>query len=421
MKQLSATTAATCATPISLASLPAIRQIAREGAVKSSSRSLLAWGAINLAAWLIFGGQNGDFLSNLSDSDPNIHILMYGGLFIGAAMLFFGLVGAASGLSLTILLDGLSLFGVGLWNVGQDFFAMSALQPYGYTIEKPGVFWIILGMCQIMWGCREIKRFTRMSAWDTAGVPEAEKETIKGAIAALVQKPEDITAGRVKGSITIRRPLGLDFLSRTDLYSGQIDTENGVFISQRQDDCFALSRKSLTEGSFGQNGTVTLTLDEDQTREISLGALSVLALKKWAGLPIRPTDISYLAAQGKATVGLLAPLLHDANAETRAAAVEALAKADVRESETLIVSALSDPGPGVRASALAALKAVKSKQAVAQSELCLRDPDPRVRKAAAQYLSVASASEVKVSIKEALEAEQDRGVRKELQRALKAA
>ena len=83
------------------------------------------------------GAESREFLGELSDPSGGIYFLLYGGLVLGIAMLSFAALGVLTRFSGTILLDGVSLIAVGLWNLTTDFIAMWALRPYGYTVEQP--------------------------------------------------------------------------------------------------------------------------------------------------------------------------------------------------------------------------------------------------------------------------------------------
>ena len=206
--------------------LPAIKAIAKDGAVKGAIGSLLAWGGINLGAWFLLGTENRNFLSSLPNPSDEINILIYGVAVIGAAMLLFAALGALTRASFTIVLDGLSLIGVGGWNIAYDFFANEVLRPYGYKIETPGTMWIILGVCQLVWGFRQFGHFKKIASWSDSKCDPIEFGQTKQSLSSLSKEAEDLEQGRIKASTTIKGPLGLGVFDKTIQYFGWLSSDH---------------------------------------------------------------------------------------------------------------------------------------------------------------------------------------------------
>lgn len=399
--------------------LPAIRAIACDGAVKASTGSLFIWGAINLGAWIILGAESRDFLAGLSNPSDDIYVLLYGTAVIGAVMLLFGLIGATLRLSLTALLDGVSLLAIGLWNITHDFFAMAALRPYGYTIEKPSTMWIILGICQLVWGFREFAKFGRIVRWGGAHISASDKDTAKQALSSLIKQSEDLASGCIKASMTINGPLGLDILSKTEQYFGQISDETAILVTNSMDNYFSINKKSMFGATWGERGVLTVYCGDDKTRTISLGSLSVFALKSWADVPVTAPDILFLSSEKKATIELLMPFIRAESVELKSAAAEALGTLDNKDSRKMLITYLTDGNSTVRVAAVKSVKALKMIEAEAYVIKLLYDTDKDVRKDAAQSLVDIASSDALPQIEEALSVETEKTIRKELQRAMR--
>lgn len=403
-------------------SLQILRAIAHDGAVKSATNSLFAWGAINLGAWIIFGNESRESLAVLSNPGPAIYFLMYSGAIIGGVMLLFGLLGTTLRSSSTILLNGFSLLGVGIWNIGGDIFTIMTLKPYGYTIEKPNTMWIILGVCQAVWGFRELLRFGSVAAWKDAHVSQIDKDAARKTLTSLIKESENLSNGIVKASMNIPGPLqwtGLDILSRVEQYSAQISNDMVIFVTTRMDDYFSISKSSAQVATWGAIGTLTVQCVDNKTRTISLGPLSVFALKKWADVLGNANDILFLASMNKATIEILMPFINAEDLELKAVAVESLGTIDNIDSRNLLLEHLDNKYPKVRIAAVKGVKTLKIKEAQARVLDFLNDTDKDVRSSAAQCLIDIATSDIASQIESALSKETEKTICKDLERALK--
>ena len=63
-----------------------------------------------------------------------------------------------------IALDGLSIVGVGIWNLFHDHFTAQVLSRYRYTFADSGTLWGAFGPMQIGWGAWRIRGFFGLGA-----------------------------------------------------------------------------------------------------------------------------------------------------------------------------------------------------------------------------------------------------------------
>lgn len=336
--------------------LPAIAEIARQGAALSSAKSLGAWGVINLLAWLTLGWKLREFLNGLSGTsdDPTVLLLNYGVAVIAGFMLFFAAVGALTRVELTVLLDGLTLLVVGLWNIGHDFIALSVLFHHGYSVN-PSVFWIMLGLCQLIWGFRQLSRYGVIVSWPRARLSTGERENARSELVNMLGQPENAERGIIKGTRTIPGPLGFDLLRQITHLSGKLTDDCALFVSRGMDDYLCIERSTASRASYGAMGVITVEAGGRLTT-LSLGAASVLAMKRWAGVAVSADDLKNLGEQGTATMQMLSPYLDSADTDLRAAAVAALGNVAESPPQEVTAKYLEAPEAKVRAAAAEALK-----------------------------------------------------------------
>jgi hypothetical protein len=394
-----------------------IKAIAKDGAVKGAIGSLLAWGGINLGAWFLLGTETRNLLSSLPNPSDELTILIYGGAVIGAAMLLFAAIGALTRAAFTIFLDGLSLIGVGGWNLAHDFLANDALRPYGYKIESPGTMWIILGVCQLVWGFRQFGHFKKIASWSGAICDPIEFGQTKQFLSSLSKEAEDLPKGRIKASTTIKGPLGLGVFDKTIQYFGWLSSDRLYLVSVGMDDCISIEKEAATNAVYGAKGAMSVRTDRGNF-SLSLGALSVMAIKGWCSQIITFRDLQFLAEQKKAAIPILQPYLQSSDVDLREAAVSALASINDSLSKEIASKFLDDPEPTVRATALAACKKMKIPSVQNKVVELLDDSNSKVRSAAAGYLKDFPSLSIKTTLDKSMSSEQDKGTRKVLQQAL---
>lgn len=399
--------------------LSSIMTIAKNGATKGAAGSLAAWGAINLGIWYFLGSENRAILGRLPNPSNELQFLIYGSAFIGLVMLSFAAVAALTKAAFTIIMDGLSLVGVGAWNIFHDFFALSALRPYGYTIEKPSTLWIILGICQLVWGFRQFKHYARVSSWTGAVSNPEETEDVRKYLLSINKGAENYENKRITASTTIKGPLGIGFFDTTISYFGWFAGEHLLLMSKQMNDFLLIERKAASAATYGK-GIMDVMTDKGKL-SLSLGGLSVLTIKEWTGKTITPLDIRYLAEQKKVTITILRPFLHSADSGMREAACTALSSIDDSNSGDVLLRYLDDSDAIVRAAALAACKKMKISSVQDKAIQLLADPSDDVRKIAADYLKYFPTPSTVPLLERYLSSEQSEIVRKGLQQALKSA
>lgn len=275
--------------------LARIQAVAQDGAALAAAKSLAAWGVINVGAWFLLGAENRGFLSRLANPTVSIYLLLYGGLVLGVAMLAFSALGYRTRLPATISVDGLALIGVGIWNIVHDFVAIGALRPYGYTIEKPATVWVVLGLCQLVWGSRQLSRSRRILAWRAPQLTTAEVQQLRGHLQAFVVMAEDPETGIVAASTTEEQPFTGGLVKRTTRYTGRLLEDCALMVASKLDDCFMIDRKAMGNASFFKNGGLRV---QGGPKGLLLEPRSVIEFKKWGGRPVHATDLTRAETAG---------------------------------------------------------------------------------------------------------------------------
>ncbi len=333
----------TIVSPFSLSrsTLPTIAAIARDGVVKSAVKSLSAWGIINIVGWLTLTGKFREQLAKLSGAldNPTAQVLLYGVLLIAGLMLVFAVLGAVTSHQFTILLDGASLCFIGVWNIIHDFLLVSVIAPYGYTIQ-PSVFWILLGICQLIWGYRQFGRYSVVASWPRDRVSSEEKGNVRAALTNLLREPDSVHAGRITGTRTIRGPLGLYPLDRVVRYFGELTDDCALIVSQGMDDFLCIDRDVASSRLDGARKLISVEVGWQEVT-VEFNSLSMLAMKRWSGIAVSADDVRHAVMLGKAQLAqasdssrptghgnvireLLSPYLECENEDVREAAVEGL-------------------------------------------------------------------------------------------------
>jgi hypothetical protein len=231
------------ATSENLTSLPpaeVIKAVVYDVAVSASILSLAIWGVINVGGWFLLGQDSKNLLMRLPDPNAHIFLLAYGAAIIGAIMLCLAALGAIIRPGFIILLDGLSLWLVGLWNVGHDFYAIIVLQAYGHYIKDYSIFFIMLGLWQFAWGSLQFRRFVRLG-WRPKGTDPNTTDKAKQVLRQLVHAPTDPNRGRIECSIS-RRIMGIPL---THHYVALLLPDSVVFLEKALKDCFTASRVDI--------------------------------------------------------------------------------------------------------------------------------------------------------------------------------
>jgi hypothetical protein len=371
---------------ITVGELPRIRAAVWDMAARRASGSLLLWGLLNVGVWLLLGGESRELLRGLLSPSDTRYLLLYGGLILGAAMVASATLGLATRFRGVIFVNGLSLIASGLWNVTSDFIAVSVLQSYSYAIMTPRAIWIVLGVCQIVWGVRQLSAFTRMAAWSVSRLSRKDLGDMRKTLRQLVQVADDPHHGLMAVSVTTKGPLGLDIIPRTLEYKGVLSADMAILVSVGLDDCVTLTRQDTSEAAFSPNGVVAVRAERDPV-VLSVSPLSMFMLKTWCGKPVDAADIQFAAEQRALTVPVIRACLASEDAGVRAASVTALATVPEEGAASLASTCVEDSSPVVQAAALRVCAQLKVIDAGTKAMGLLWHPDPSVRISAASFLS----------------------------------
>jgi hypothetical protein len=291
--------------------LPSIRAIARYSAIQRSIWSLASWGCINIAAWwFIFADDWRTLLGKLGNpGGPGIYFLSYAGLIIGCVMLVFAAIGILSRLRFIIALDGLSLIGIGIWNLisgplEEDWL----LSPHGYHLmDGPEKVWILLGISQILWGISRISSFNRVRKWYCSDANSQELNELRGKLHSFVQLPENAKTCVLKACITTG---WIPFLERKVHYTGRLLDKKIIFISNRLDDCLETKQEAMHTAIFSE---FSVKMDVGgSVKTLRLGSASPEMLQQWRLKALKEAPLTSEAIQrvkNHATLGVAFILL----------------------------------------------------------------------------------------------------------------
>jgi hypothetical protein len=143
--------------------------------ISSAIKTLLLWGGINIIVWFILGlADRTNVLARFPEIKFWLWLVLYGGLVIGVLLLFFGIIGLFIRRPIIVLLDGIGLLLVGVFNIGGDFLAIPALKDYGIVISTATIvdaifkdrnlLWKLLGFLQLWWSLRAFRNFSKIQA-----------------------------------------------------------------------------------------------------------------------------------------------------------------------------------------------------------------------------------------------------------------
>ncbi|MBN1506062.1 MAG: HEAT repeat domain-containing protein [Sedimentisphaerales bacterium] len=389
---------------ITVEELPRIRTVVWNTAAQGASRWLAAWGAINVGAWFLLGSESRELLRGLLSPSDTRYLLLHGGLILGVAMLAFAGVGLAARFRSVIFLNGLTLIAAGLWNVTSDFIAVSALQSYSYAIVTPGAMWILIGICQVVWGVRQLVTFTRMAGWSVPRLSRRDPGDMKKTLRRVVAMADDPQGGLITACVTRKGLLGLDITPRTAEYKGVLSADMAIMVSLGLDDCVALTRQDANEAAFSPNGIVAVQAERDLV-ELSVTPLSMFVLKAWCGKPVDAADVRFAAEQKALTLPMIRTCLASEDPGVRAASVTALATVSEEGAASLAGMCMDDSSPIVQAAALRVCAQLKVAAAGAKAIDLLWHPDPNVRISAASFLSAVPEPRSMVALEEAIACE----------------
>jgi len=256
-----------------------INAIVFDAAIASASGSLLLWGAINLGTWFFFRADNMAMFTRINAPDGTFDLFLYGGGVIGACMLIFGAVGATTKTVITGWLDGLSLLGVGIWNLLHDILLADAIRPYGYKMEQPGTLWLMLGVSQLVWGGKQLHRFSTMGT-KPIGVTSEVKTAASKKLKEMIKLAGDPAAGRLKFSITCRHNFPF-FNETTDHYTMWLMKDRALCLEHDMKRVIQFERVSLKSKNF-QGSVIPLVDTNGCTWRLAFEKTSLAPFAAWA-------------------------------------------------------------------------------------------------------------------------------------------
>jgi len=186
-------------------------------------------------------------------------------------------------------LNGIALIGLGLWNLTNNFLLSDAVQPYGYTVSDPSPIWIILGIAQIVWGGKEIYRFSTLGP-KPAGIARDEKKAARAKLAVTVKAPASPESGRLKFALTTSQgfPFGAQ---KTEHFTMWLLPERAFCLENGFRDYFEIERAPLrgktfnlrTRNAKGKQIVPPIeTADKTgKVRKLPLDSASIEAVNEW--------------------------------------------------------------------------------------------------------------------------------------------
>ena len=260
-----------------------MKAILHETAITHATTSLFVWGVINLGVWLLQRSEFETLLLSLRNPSGEIYILAYGGAFIGGLMLLFSLVGALTKHPIAVFLNGASLVVVGVWNMVYIFLAMDALIPYGYTITHTFLdnMWMMLGLCQLIWGYREIRHFTSLSP--TRGTSELERKQARQTLERFVKTPPTPEDGHLEFSV-MKKTVPLFLPEFGQPYSVQLLPDRAVCIAKNLGDFFVVEKKTTPQWEWKIRNEIRLVDDAGNRRTVQPKEPSLTAFNTWTSV-----------------------------------------------------------------------------------------------------------------------------------------
>ncbi|MDY6913669.1 MAG: HEAT repeat domain-containing protein, partial [Planctomycetota bacterium] len=374
---------------------------------------LLLWGVLALLGGLLFGSVASGHASSDQTVGPLGGVLLYSQIVIGLLMISFAIYCLAVQSPNTILLEAGWLCLSGSVNILLSFFSMVGV---GMRFNCLSIF---AGLIQLAWGIREFRKYKIVSSWapDFKATPPEQRKQVRRHIKAFLKGDEDYFQGRIKAAakessfLVSRRQKG---------YRGQLLEGVAILISKLMDNCFCFERDDAGVATYNNNVMTAIRTDQG-SKKLRLGAISMLAVKSWAGVAVTEKDLWRAVKGKKVSLELLRVFLEDVNPALRITALELLKK--VKKDSNAAVAAterFQDADAAVRAAALNVCNHLRAGELHEKVIPLLRDDDNRVRGAAVAYLARFPSSSAVQDLQVALQTEEDRIVCNQIDKALKA-
>lgn len=400
--------------------LPAIRANVLTRKVWMSVGFLLLWGIVNLLFWLAPTAEGDDFALPAISGDSFLWLVfLYGTGVIGATMILFAAFGAITRHPRTIILAGASVVLVGVWNIIVPLLILAAVHTEAQTVA-PDYASIVIGAIQVIWGVREMHKYSLMSAWlpEIATVTPEQQSRIKQHLKKFVKLNEDYSESRIQAAVSDR-----SFLSRgrREFYRGQLFDSRAIMVSKGLGNCLCIDRDSVAAGRFNDKAMMKVKTDQG-FRQFTLGPLSVLSMKQWAGVAVTEKDIQRLVRSKKATLRIIRPFLEDGDPLLRISALKSLKsiRKDSGAVSAAVAERLSDSDASVRTAALSVCRDIRADSLHSLVMPLLEDNDNRVRSSAAAYITSFPQPGSAQALRLAVQSEHDKSVLNEMNKAIRA-
>jgi hypothetical protein len=192
-------------------------------------------------------------------------------------MLVFGVLGAVTRSSIVGWLDGIALLVVGGWNVVSDFLLADAIRPYGYTIKQPSTIWIYLGIGQLIWGGKQLFRFSNLGA-KPRGIDSTAKAQARNKLQETLKAPASPQTGRIKLSITTTHYF--PYRVKTERFTMWLLPEKAYCLEDSLSWFFEIDRQAH-QGRRFDGETVEVMDTNGSDRKLALDAASREAVNEW--------------------------------------------------------------------------------------------------------------------------------------------
>lgn len=259
---------------ISKIPMKTINEVVKLIASRKAINSLILWGVINLILWLLLGGEFtkepfGEYHPNMLD-----YLLYYTSLFLGLMMISISLYFTLSKTQLIILLDGVFLIIIGIWNILFRYIAIIG----GYNFKEISSFWNVLGVAQLIWGINRIK-FGKYIGFDTITLDKSKIDEAEKIIKNFINMGPVPGDGHFKFSI----PLRFFNLDKSGDYLIYIKDDNAICIKSDISLYFLLSKKDKDKWKLKKNNSIKLIDINRSSWKVVFEEISYNYFKSWAG------------------------------------------------------------------------------------------------------------------------------------------
>ena len=396
--------------------LPAVRAAVVRRNIWMAVGFLVFWGIINSLGILMISLGSGEPGSDpaLANSAP-LTVVDYVGLAIGPVMLLMGLYGTVTRRPGTILLAGVCVLCVGIWNL---FFMLWTLDIK--SAEAPSnPFWLAIGIFQIVWAIQEMKRYGIVRSWlaEIVSVTAEQRKAMADHITAFTMADEDYFQWRIKAFLN---DVGFFVRGVRRSCRGQLLDDVAILITKNRRQCLCIQRRDAAIGKYNNNSAARVQTDHGP-RRLTFGELSVISFKQWAGVGVTEKDLRRAISKKKASAALLSSFAAAGPTRFRVLALGALAtfRKDPQAAQ-VATACLDDADADIRAAATKACTALRVEALHDKAVAMLRDVHPDVRAAAADYISSFPTADAAQPLSAACQAEMDARVRRRMNKALKA-